>query len=154
LPDLLLPPPDLLADLSLPPPFQILRSGESQSLTPFGSQQDSSTSGGQVGGLVFPSSSPRGPGEFRIEGDTGPGSIAGPSGILGDIAEPLLEPDFGFDADGNFIDFADVDAVSGAPAMPPGSIVHSDAAAGSTIRQEHGDGQRASVEVSLLRALT
>lgn len=79
LPDFALPPPELLAHLDLG--LDITRSGESQSLTPFGSQQSQSSShAGALGGLVLPSSSPGAPGSFRLEGDN---DIAGHGDLLG-----------------------------------------------------------------------
>ncbi|KAF5846708.1 hypothetical protein GGP41_004772 [Bipolaris sorokiniana] len=76
LPDFAPPPPELLADLDCNFNLDITYSGESQSLTPFGSQQYSSTSHvGSAGALILPTSSPITSGGFRLEGDYGTGSI-------------------------------------------------------------------------------
>ncbi|ORY18856.1 Rec8 like protein-domain-containing protein [Clohesyomyces aquaticus] len=151
LPDFaLLPPADLLADLQIPL-VQTPRSGESQSLTPFGSQQAPGTPGEQLGGLVIPSSSSRGAGGFALAGDDG-----GVSSMMGDHSGmleeegivPLLDdPDFGFDADGNLIEFTPGQPVPGTPAVAGGATVTSDAGASARVRREHEEGQRAGVEL-------
>ncbi|KAF2708214.1 hypothetical protein K504DRAFT_482667 [Pleomassaria siparia CBS 279.74] len=142
LPDFALPLPELLAHLSIP--FETPRSGDSQSLTPIGSQQPLGTPDG-LGGLIIPSSSSRGLGEFRIEGDDGLGSIGGPGEMFGeDMLEPLAEPDFGFDADGNFFDNA---AQPVTPAPPGGTVVLSDAGVSARVRREHEEGQQDGTEV-------
>ncbi|KAF2798527.1 hypothetical protein K505DRAFT_405148 [Melanomma pulvis-pyrius CBS 109.77] len=140
LPDFALPPPELLVDLDLALPLETPRSGESQSLTPFGSQQVPGTPGRPIGGLILPSSSSRDMGEFRVEGDDDPSSVGGPSGMLRaeDLLEPLAEPDFGFDAEGNFFDHAPHPVT---PAVPGGANVPSDAGASARVRQEHEEGR-------------
>lgn len=86
-------------------------------------------------------------GEFRIEGDDDPSSVGGPSGMLRgeDLLEPLAEPDFGFDADGNFFDHAPNPVT---PAVPGGATVPSDAGASARVRQEHEEGKYDGAEVS------
>lgn len=117
-------------------------------MTPFGSQHADSTPRGQIGGLILPSSSSGPVGEFRIEGHGGNSSVlGGPVRSRGEIiAEPLLEPDFGFDADGNMIDLAPGQSIAGTPT--PGSAMYSNAAASAQMRQEHEAGQRAGIQVS------
>ncbi|KAF2464897.1 uncharacterized protein BDR25DRAFT_296064 [Lindgomyces ingoldianus] len=150
LPEFVLPPPELLADLDIPL-FQTPRSGESQSLTPFGSQQAHATPEAQIGGLVLPSSSSRGAGGLVLAGDDGDGAgtMGGPSGIVGEegIMEPLEEPDFGFDADGNYIEFTPGPVISGTPAVPGAPTVPSDAGASARVRREHEEGHRAGAEL-------
>ncbi|KAF2263388.1 hypothetical protein CC78DRAFT_581477 [Lojkania enalia] len=148
LPDYILPPPELLADLNLPMLLETPRSGESQSLTPFASQHDSSTAG-PVGGLILPSSSPRPMGEFRVKGDNGPGDIVGP----GDFPEDednvglLEEPDFDFDEHGNFIEITRSEPVLCTPTAPLGGPIPSDAGASARVRQEHEEGHSAGIQL-------
>ncbi|EUC50527.1 hypothetical protein COCMIDRAFT_82101 [Bipolaris oryzae ATCC 44560] len=105
LPDFAPPPPELLADLDFNFNLDITHSGESQSLTPFGSQQYSSSSRvGSAGGLILPPSSPVTSGGFGLEGDYGIGSIGQHSAMLGagDTIE-IEDPDFEFGDDGEII---------------------------------------------------
>ncbi|KAJ4368955.1 R8 protein [Neocucurbitaria cava] len=144
LPEFALAPPELLADLDLPFDLGITRTGESQTFTPFGSQHSQSSHGNAIGGLVLPSSSPSMPrGEFRLEDDNEPGSIGGPSGMLGagDMLE-VLEPDFTFGEDGDIIDLTAGNAVARTPGAPGRNTMHSDAGASERVRREHEEGRR------------
>lgn len=90
-----------------------------------------------------------------FQGDDDPSSVGGPSGILGAGGglDALVEPDFGFDADGNFLDFNDLQDKVATPPDPPGATMPSDAGVSARVRQEHKEGQRAEVEVSLPAAV-
>lgn len=132
--------------------FDIARLGDSQSLTPFGSQGYGSSQ--PIGGLVFPSSSPHAPAEFRLPGDDGldnrqdnfhePGFIPG-----GDDGLDLSEPGFTFGEDGDLIDLPVRSSVARTPGAPPGSVMRTDAGASTQVRQDHGEGQEANTQVSL-----
>jgi hypothetical protein len=118
-------------------------------LTPFGSQFDKASPGGPIGGLVLPSSSSVGPGEFRVQGNDETGSIDSAGNLFGeDIGDELLDVDFGFDADGNIIDYTGGEISPATPANPIEVTMHSDAAAGARVRAEYEEGRRASLEVS------
>jgi meiotic recombination protein REC8 len=144
LPEFALAPPAHLADLDLDLDFLIAHSGESQSLTPFGSQ--SSSQAGALGGLVLPTSSPDQPGGFELAGDDG---LAGPSGLLGaDDLIQLEEPDFTFDIDGNYVEGPPSKVVAGTPAAQQGTGMHSDAGASARVRREHEEGHDDGVQVS------
>ena len=109
LPDFALPPLDLLAELNFPPPGATPRSGDSQSLTPFGSQVE-----GPMGGLVIPSSSSPVPPGFMMVGDGDPSSVLDHGSMFDAGApQPLLAPDWEIDDEGNIIDFGDI------PPVPP-----------------------------------
>ncbi|KAH7075757.1 Rec8 like protein-domain-containing protein [Paraphoma chrysanthemicola] len=140
LPDFALPPPELVADLDLGLNFDIARSGESQSLTPFGSQQSPASShAGALGGLVLPSSSPNAPGFFQLAGDDDPLVHAG---FIDDYDfSQLGEPEFTFDENGELIDGPAVRAPAGMPAAQGGATMHSDAGASEKVRRDHEEGQ-------------
>jgi hypothetical protein len=144
LPEFALPPPELLADLDLDLDFNIPHSGDSQLLTPFGSQ--SSSQAGAIGPLVLPSSSPGQLGGFQLLGDDGQ---AGPSGLLcvDDIIQ-LEEPDFTFDNDGNLVEGPPSKAAPGTPAAHRGAGMHSDVGASARVRREHEEGHVGGVQVS------
>lgn len=151
LPEFVLPPADLLAELNLGFNFNMdaKHPGDSQSLTPFGSQRSSSSPAEAIGGLVFPSSSPGAPAEFRFEADDAPGTIGGPSGLSGAGGNfDLDEPDFTFGDDGGIIQLSDQDVVPRTPGMPGGFTMHSDAGASARVRREHEEGQRVGAQVS------
>jgi meiotic recombination protein REC8, fungi type len=149
LPDFALPPAELLASLDMSLLPEAPRHGESQDLTPFGTQQDQSTPGGLVGGLLIPStSSPQG-GKFKIQGDDSPVTVGGPSDILGENGLQLLEePDFAFDDDGNFVDRIEIAAATHTPAGASGHTMQSDAVASTWMRQQHEERQRIEAQVS------
>ncbi|KAF2741177.1 hypothetical protein EJ04DRAFT_530763 [Polyplosphaeria fusca] len=144
LPEFIMPPPDLLAQLNLPLPLQTPRSGESQSLTPFNSQRHASTPN-QVGGLVLPSSSSHVLGGFDFPGDDS--SIA-----IGDIENAegermmLDEAVFEFDEDGAFVERHPGQQ---APTTPLGHgrvPMSSDAEASTRVRVEHEEGQQGNLQ--------
>jgi meiotic recombination protein REC8 len=149
LPEFTLPPPELLAELNLGPAIEPLRNGDSQSLSPFGSQQHPTTPEVPIGGLVLPTSSSVDVGEFLIHGDNGSGAVGGPSGMMG--SEYLDDPGFGFDDDGNLIDFEESNFISGTPAAPGGTTMPSDDGASARVRQEHEEGLQAGALVSFTR---
>ncbi|KAL5118213.1 R8 protein [Pleosporales sp. CAS-2024a] len=146
LPSIALPPPELLADLDLALDFQVTRSGESQSLTPFGTQQQqqqsqSSSSAGELCGLVLPTSSPVAPGSFRLiqSGDEAAADIVGFND--GDDGLDLGDPGFGFDENGELIEDFDGIRAAQTPAARSGAGVHSDADASARVRREHEEGR-------------
>jgi len=124
------------------------RSGDSQSLTPFGSQQTpSSPHAGALGGLVLPTSSPDGPGGFQLQGGD---EAAGSSGFVGgDDGFDLGEPDFGFDENGELIEGPQVvPHVAGTPVARSAAGMHSDAGASAKVRKEHEEGRMGGTQVS------
>jgi hypothetical protein len=147
LPDFTLPPLELLADLDLGLNFDIARSGDSQSLSPFGSQHSqSSHHTGALGGLVLPTSSPSPAGGFELQGDN---QTAGPSVFLGaDHGLDFGEPDFMFDENGEFVEAPAVKNVAGTPAARSGAAIHSDAGASAKVRKDHEEGRMGGAEVS------
>lgn len=147
LPGFALPPPELLADFDLGFNNELPRSGESQSLTPFGSQQSSQSSHIGGYGLVLPSSSPDRPAGGGLEGDNG-----GQDDIDLDHLLNLEEPDFVFGEDGDIIELTPVQRAPETPAAAPatgGAPMHSDAGASARVRQEHEEGQQGGAQVSL-----
>ncbi|USP81145.1 hypothetical protein yc1106_08419 [Curvularia clavata] len=105
LPEFAYPPPELLADLD--PNFNpgATHSGDSQPLTPFGSQQSASGSHvGSAGGLILPTSSPVAQSGFRLEGDYATSIVNQNSDMLGvgDTIE-IEDPDFTFGDDGEIV---------------------------------------------------
>jgi hypothetical protein len=147
LPEFALPPPELLADLDLALDLNVSRSGESQSLTPFGLQQSQSSSQtGALGGLVLPTSSPGEPGSFRLQGDN---DAADPTGFLGaDDGFDLGEPEFAFDENGELIEVPQAQRGAGTPAARSMATMHSDAGASAKVRQEHEEGRIGGAQVS------
>ncbi|KNG44952.1 ubiquitin c-terminal hydrolase [Stemphylium lycopersici] len=145
LPGFALPPPELLADLDFNFDLDVAHSGDSQSLTPFGSQQSqSSFHVGAIGGLILPTSSPVAPGEFRLEGHNGPGSVGRPSGMLGAGETIEIEDvDFMFGDDGEIIELSPRPATLKTPATPAGAPMSGDAGASMRVRAEHEEGRRA-----------
>lgn len=119
-------------------------------MTPFGSQQAPTTPEALGGGLVIPSSSSIGPGEFNIQGDYGPDSFGGPSSIVDveGIDQMLDEPDFVINDDGTVIDPPKANTIPRTPAAPRGATMHSDAGASAQVRQEHEEGVQAYAPVS------
>ena len=153
LPSFALPPPELLAELDSNFNFNadIVHSGESQSLTPFGSQQSQSSSHvGAIGGLILPTSSPGLPGEFRLEGGSEPGGFGGPNLVLKDDDMVEIEdPDFMFGDDGEIIQLSPGRRSARTPTRSTGAPVSGDAGASARMRREHKEGQRAVSQVSL-----
>ncbi|KAF2130883.1 hypothetical protein P153DRAFT_206353 [Dothidotthia symphoricarpi CBS 119687] len=149
LPGFDLPPPELLAEFGLDFGPDQLHSGDSQALISFASQRSQSSQASAIGGLVLPSSSSGVPGDFQIEGDNGPGSVGGRSGMLGadNMMLDLADPDFTFDANGELVDFPPRSVMSGTPAMSGGAAMLSDAGASARVRREHEDGQQFGVQI-------
>jgi hypothetical protein len=150
LPELALPPPELLAELDHNFNLDIARSGDSQTLTPFGSQQTRSSSHADpIGGLVLPTSSPVMAAEFRLEGDDGVGSVGGRSTMLGAGETLELEdPDFMIGDSGEIIPFTPRRKVPRTPARTAGATMSGDAGASTRVRKEHEEGQQAGSQVS------
>jgi hypothetical protein len=89
------------------------------------------------------------PGEFRLEGDNGPGSVDRASGMLGagDMVE-IEDPDFMFNDNGEIIDVPQGSAAAGTPAGPAGAAMSGDAEASARVRREHEEGRQAGAQVS------
>lgn len=150
LPEYALQPLDLFADLNLIlDPVPVRHSGDSQSLTPFGTQQSRPSSQvDAIGGLVLPSSSPSQHAEFELEGDNIPGNIGRPRDMFGTRPVPDLdEPDFTFGDDGNIIQLGDDGFIPRTPGVHGGSTMHSDAGASARVRREHEEGRQAGVQI-------
>lgn len=147
LPEFVLPPPELLTDLDLGFDSNLPRSGGSQSLTPYGSQQLSQSPNATGFGLVLPSSSPNRPGDFRLEG----GNDTQGDNVMMDVDNMLQldEPDFTFGEDGDLIEFTPGQPAPATPANAGGMYMHSDAGASARVRQEHKEGQQGGDQVSL-----
>jgi len=146
LPDFALLPTELLADLDIGLNVELPRSGESQSLTPFGLQQSSQSSHVGGYGLVLPSSSPDRPAGGGLEGDNG-----GQDNIDLDHLLNLEEPDFVFGEDGDIIEFTPGQRAPETPAAATatgGAPMHSDAGASARVRQEHEERQQDAARVS------
>ncbi|PVH92072.1 hypothetical protein DM02DRAFT_576286 [Periconia macrospinosa] len=152
LPEFAVPPTELLAQLDIGPPLDpALHVGDSQSLTPFGSQQHPSTPGPPIGGLVLPVSSSARSGGFGGLGDVGFSSVGGASGGLPDIGgfdDAISDPGFTFDDDGNLVDLTDANepAQPGTPSHVRGAAMQSDDQASARVRQEHEEGLQAGAE--------
>ncbi|PSN63799.1 hypothetical protein BS50DRAFT_647578 [Corynespora cassiicola Philippines] len=145
IPELVLPPPELLADLNLDFIHTTPRPGESQSLTPFGSQQAPATPDQGICALIIPSSSSHDMNGFNIAGGNEPSSVGGPGGMLGDkMPDQLEDPDFDFDADGNLVP-RDVEPAT--PAPTGRATIRIDAGASARVRQEHEEAQLAGAEL-------
>lgn len=147
MPDFALAPPENIVDFDGDFNFNIAHSGDSQSLTPFGSQQSYSSEGGPLGGLVLPTSSPTpGGGGFQLHGDDeGTGLNALP---VGDNGVALDEVDFAFDENGELIEGLLGQIVAGTPAARSGVGMQSDAAASAKVRKDHEEGRVGGVPVS------
>ena len=146
LPDFILPPQELLADLDLGLNLDLPRSGESQSLTPFGSQHSSHSSHVAGYGLVLPSSSPNRPAGVGLEGDNG--TQGGNDFVDVDNLLQLNEPDFMFGEDGDMIEFTPGQPALATPAVVEGAPMPSDAGASARVGQVHEEGQQAGDQVS------
>ncbi|KAJ4994305.1 hypothetical protein SVAN01_00134 [Stagonosporopsis vannaccii] len=142
LPEFALPPPELLVDLGLGVDLDSPRSGQYQSLTPFGSRQSSQSSHANGFGLVLPSSTPDRLPAVGLEGDYG-----GQGDDLLNIENllQLEEPDFTFGEDGDIIELTPRQHARGAFATPTAvgiSSMHSDTAVSARVRQEHKEGRQ------------
>ncbi|KAL1792695.1 hypothetical protein ACET3X_009202 [Alternaria dauci] len=145
LPELALPPPELLSELDHNFNLDIARSGDSQSLTPFGSQRSlSSSHTSAIGGLVLPTSSPVVAGEFRLEGYDRVNSDGVPSAMYSRNTMEIEDPDFMFADDGEIIQFSPRRSVARTPARSPGVTMFGDAGASARALKEHVEGQQAS----------
>lgn len=148
LPNFAVPPPGLLADLSLGCDPEVPLSDESQSLIPFGSQQSLQSSHVGGYGLVLPSSSPDRPAGGGFEGDIG----SQYSNNMLDIDHLLSfeEPDFVFGEDGDIIESTAGRRAPETPAAAPtteGAPMHSDTVVSAWVRQEHEEGQHGGAQV-------
>ncbi|CAN9439611.1 unnamed protein product [Alternaria alternata] len=144
LPELALPPPDLLSELDHNFNLDITRSRDSQSLTPFGSQRSlSSSHASAIGGLILPTSSPIVAGEFRLEGDDGMSSGGVPSIMDSRNTIEIEDPDFMFADDGEIIQFSPRRSVDRTTARTPGATMSSDARTSAWAPKEHMKGHRA-----------
>lgn len=147
LPEFNLPPPELLAELNLGLPMEpVKHSGESQELTPFGSQRSPSTPRGSVGRLIVPSSSSVDVGEFVVQGAYDPDSEGGAMFSAG-FNEPMVDAEFMIDEDGGLIDLSEANVISGTPAAR-GDRVIGDARASAQVRDGHEAEAGADAEVS------
>lgn len=145
LPEFALPPPESLADLDLGFNLELPRSGESQSLTPFGSQPSSQPSNFGGFGLVLPSSSPNQPADFGFGNDN---RARRDNSVLNiDNLLQLDDPDFTFGEDGDLIEFTPSHPAPATPAVMRGAPMHSDAGASARVRLEHKEGQQAGAQV-------
>lgn len=149
LPGFALPPPDLLTDLDFVSIHDPSRSGESQSLTPFGSQQSSQSSNVGNYGLVLPSSSPERSAGINLGGDDGSQNHNDFLDI--DKLLNLEEPEFIFGEDGDIIEFSPGPHAPKTPVAATatgGTPMLSDAGASARVRQEHEEGQLGGMLVS------
>jgi hypothetical protein len=89
------------------------------------------------------------PGEFRLEGDNGLGSVDRPSDMLGagDMVE-IEDPDFMFGENGEIIDVPQGSAAARTPAAPAGAAMSGDARASARVRREHEEGRQAGIQVN------
>lgn len=138
-----MPPPELLGqDLNLDFPH----SGDSQSLTPFGSRQSSQSSHVGGYGLVLPSSTPDQPAGGGLQGDQDNNAIRDIDNLL-----QLDDPEFEFGEDGDIVEFTPGSRAPAAPVTPVasrGPAVHSDADASARVRQDHEEGRQRGEQVS------
>ncbi|KAH7392678.1 Rec8 like protein-domain-containing protein [Pyrenochaeta sp. MPI-SDFR-AT-0127] len=147
LPDFTLPPPDILAELDPVANLDITHFDESQTLSPFGSQQSQSSHAASIGGLILPTSSPTLTGVFRVDGNSALHSIGRSSGIMdaGDMLE-VIEPGFTFDDDGDIIDLSPGNELPKTPGMHGRMTMPYDADASARVRREHEEGKRAGAQ--------
>ncbi|KAH8717092.1 Rec8 like protein-domain-containing protein [Phaeosphaeriaceae sp. PMI808] len=147
LPDFLLSPPELLAELDQGFNVGTSRSADSQSLTPFGSQREHSFSSvSALGGLVIPSSSSPGrAGSFILGDDNEVGGSNDLINLQDDIQ--LGEPGFTFDENGELVDGLEARIVAGTPAGHSGTVVHSDAGASERVWREHEEGRLGALQI-------
>lgn len=144
-----MPPPELFGGTDPGLGLDVPRWGESQSLTPFGSQQSSQLS--RVGGygLVLPNSSPDRLAGRALEGDDGGQGDQDMQDI--DNILQLDDPDFAFGEDGDIIELTPGSCVPVSPETPVAAgraTMHSEAGASSQVRREHAEGQQRGDQVS------
>jgi len=125
-------------------------------VTPYSSQSlhDEQALARPIGGLINPSSDTGDHGDvdgFIVHSDDGRGTSrpAGSSSIIGQEGDGFL-PDagFGFDAEGNLLEFTPIQRISSTPAVGEGRALGSDAGASAKVRKEHEEGLKASANVS------
>lgn len=158
LPDFALLPLDYdianLANLAISLPGETQRS-DSLLVTPYGSQSlhDEQALTRPIGGLINPSYDTEGHGDVDgliVHSDDGRGTSrpAGPSSIIGREGDGFL-PDagFGFDAEGNLLEFTPIQRISSTPAVGEGRALGSDAGASAKVRKEHEEGLKASANL-------
>jgi len=153
LPEYTMHPHDLSADFNLGfDLFSAYHSGDSQSLTPFGTQQSPSIpTAGAVGGLVLPSTSPLQHGEFRLKGDNDADSVSRTSDMFGTGGFlDLDEPDFTFGDDGGFIQLGYDEIMHRTPDVHGGAEMQSYTGVSARVRREHEQGRHAGAQVSLV----
>ena len=156
MPDFALPPLDYdLANLAISLPSETQHS-DSLLVTPYGSRKfsDEQTLARPIGGLISPSSDTGDHGNvggFVVHGDDGRGTSrpAGPTSIIGREDDGFLpDTDFGFDAEGNLLEFTPIQWISSTPAVGEGRALGSDAGASAKVRKEHEEGLKAGADVS------
>ena len=144
-----------LANLEISLPGETQHS-DSLLVTPYGSQNlhDERALARPIGGLINTSSNTGdhgGAGGFIVHSDDGRGTSrpAGPGSIIGREDDGFL-PDagFGFDAEGNLLEFTPIQRISSTPAVGEGLALGSDAGASAKVRKEHEEGLKASANVS------
>lgn len=124
-------------------------------MTPYGSQnlRNEQTPARLIGGLISPSSDTGDRGNVGgfVHGDDGCGTSrpAGPTSIIGREDDGFLpDVDFGFDAEGNLLEFTSIQRISSTPAVGEGRALGSDAGASAKVRKEHEEGLKAGADVS------
>lgn len=146
-----------LANLAISLPGETQHS-DSLLVTPYSSQilHDEQALARPIGGLINPSSNSGDHGDaggFIVHSDDGRGTSrpAGPGSIIGREDDGFL-PDagFGFDAEGNLLEFTPIQRISSTPAVGEGRALGSDAGASAKVRKEHEEGLKASANVSCL----
>lgn len=158
LPDFTLLPLDYdlanLANLAISLPGETQHS-DSLLVTPYGSQNlhDEQALARPIRGLISPSSDTGDHGDvggFIVHSDDGRGTSrpAGPSSIIGREDDGFLpDADFGFDAEGNLLEFTPIQRISSTPAVGEGRALGSDAGASAKVRKEHEEGLKAGADV-------
>lgn len=146
LPEFALPPPEFFADIDHRFNLDLPHSGDTQTLTPFGSQQSlqSSRIGGY--GLVLPSSTPDRPVGGGLQGGQDNNEMLDIDKLL-----QLNDPEFAFGEDGEIIEFTPGSRAQAAPATPVNARavpMHSDADASARVRQDHEEVRHRGEQVS------
>ena len=146
-----------LANLAISLPSETQHS-DSLLVTPYGSQKlrDEQALARPIGGRISPSSDTGDHGNvggFVVHGDDGRGTgrPASPTSIIGGEDDGFLpDVDFGFDAEGNLLEFTPIQRISSTPAVGEGRALGSDAGASAKVRKEHEEGLKAGADVSCL----
>lgn len=137
----------MLAAVNLGLNFDVTHSGESQSLTPFGSQHSqSSTHGSILGGLVLPSSSPAPTGRFnrKVNDD----QLAFAALLDTHTSFQISDPEFTFDDDGALIEGPSVQTAVKTPMALVKAPMLSDSDISAKVRQDYEEGQMGGAQVS------